>query len=67
MKAAGPAEIGIFDLDMGNHSIILDGSKAHVRDPYHGWAITISLNALTSRIRFPDRIIQALRPRMEQP
>jgi hypothetical protein len=38
-----------------------------VRDPYHGWAITIPLNALTERFRFPDRIIQAIRPQTERP
>lgn len=76
LEAAGPGEIGIFDLDIGNHSIILDaidfnggvdGGTARVRDPYHGWRITIRLSALTRRMHFPDRIIQALRPRTEQP
>ncbi|AOB32126.1 hypothetical protein AKI39_17500 [Bordetella sp. H567] len=72
VKAAGPAEIGVFDLEIGSHSIILDavdldGGKAQVRDPYHGWAITIALNALTKRFSFPDRTIQAIQPQTEQP
>ncbi len=39
-------------------AIDLNAKTARIRDPFHGWDITIDLNALQSRISKNSSIIQ---------
>lgn len=50
----GPAEINIGG-EIGGHSIVvdaidLDANTAIIRDPWHGWRLTVRLSALESRM-----------------
>jgi hypothetical protein len=64
---AGPAKIGVGDDQLGLHALIIDSvdlaaSLAQLRDPFHGWAVIVALDALTRRLYFPTSIIQARLP-----
>ena len=52
LSAHGPAIVGIWDPILFGHYIIVDAivdGKAWIRDPFHGWAITVTLEALKKR------------------
>ena len=51
----GSAAINISDRYIGSHEIVVDNvsedlSKVRIRDPYHGWEITVAADAFLSRI-----------------
>lgn len=61
IKQNGPGELGINDSKIGAHAIVLDAisledKTAQIRDPYHGWKITIKVDTLL-RMN-PDNFIQ---------
>lgn len=61
LKAQGPGILGINAPAINGHYIILDeisGETATIRDPFHGWMITISLETL-SKMR-PNSFIQLI-------
>ncbi|WP_068471301.1 hypothetical protein [Candidatus Protochlamydia phocaeensis] len=56
----GSISIGISDRDIGSHQIILDdidAKKATIRDPFHGWRITIPTSEL---IKMAGKKIEAV-------
>lgn len=60
IQAHGSAIISISG-EIGGHVIIVDaieGDRARIRDPYHGWEITITLDALKSRFHGGNSVIQ---------
>jgi hypothetical protein len=64
LAIAGPAQVDVFDREVGGHSIVVDSVKMHrdeaqLRDPMHGWAVTVPLAALNGRMQFPTTIVQA--------
>lgn len=55
LKTSGPLILSL-STEVGEHALILDtldlkNSSACVRDPFHGWAIEISLDALKARFK----------------
>lgn len=63
----GPAIISVGG-EIGGHVIVVDAidynaETARIRDPYHGWDITIDLNALRHRVSPNDTIVQVERTR----
>ncbi|MEI6242522.1 MAG: hypothetical protein WCP39_03850 [Chlamydiota bacterium] len=53
LKENGSGALGIDHPKIGGHDIVLDeisieNNTAVIRDPFHGWALTIKLNALLS-------------------
>jgi hypothetical protein len=52
IKKNGSAIVSISDEDAGAHSIVVDEISSEgirLRDPYHGWAITVTKNAFKKR------------------
>ncbi|NGX48078.1 MAG: hypothetical protein K1000chlam3_01466 [Chlamydiae bacterium] len=61
LKENGSGKLGINDPKIGGHAIVLDAisledKNAQIRDPYHGWKITIRLDTLLKMN--PDNFIQ---------
>lgn len=59
IQMRGAAVVNIDDSNLGNHVIVVDeitDKDARVRDPYHGWEITITLEALAKRFSGGDVI-----------
>jgi hypothetical protein len=64
LRSYGPAVVAISDNEVGGHFIVvdsIDANQAIVRDPYHGWRITVTREALTGRLS-GNPVIQAQRP-----
>lgn len=63
IKKSGPAIIGVHGKEIGGHVVILDRltkTSAIIRDPYHGWCIRMSKDALKEICSLQD-IIQVKR------
>lgn len=63
IEKAGSAIITVTDESIGGHVIMVDHidlekNIARIRDPYHGWEIDITLEALQKRFRPKENIIQ---------
>lgn len=57
----GSAIVSVDDPDIEGHVIVVDeikGNHARVRDPFHGWEITVKLKALKKRMWGLGEIIQ---------
>lgn len=57
----GPIIIGVGKIELGKHFIIIDHISEclkflRIRDPYHGWEITVKRQTLTKKLR--NKIIQ---------
>jgi hypothetical protein len=53
LKENGPGILTLNHPDIGNHSVVLDristeDNEAIIRDPFHGWMITVKLDVLIS-------------------
>ena len=52
LQQNGPAIIPIDDKELGGHVIVVDeitDEGVRLRDPYHGWEITVTLEAFNKR------------------
>lgn len=59
----GPAIIDL-DCEVGGHVVVLDqldlkSNRARLRDPFHGWAISVSADALLKRLQLSSAIWSA--------
>jgi hypothetical protein len=63
IEKGGPAMIGAGDEVLGGHEIIVDhidmqNQNAVIRDPWHGWSVRTTLDALRLRIPLPFDAVQ---------
>lgn len=61
LRTNGSAVLGIGDKNLGGHYIVVDEvssdlSSVKIRDPYHGWQITVKASAFLKRSRNGDLI-----------
>jgi hypothetical protein len=69
IDAQGSAIVSISDVNLGGHVVVVDEiSKKGVRlrDPYHGWEITVTLEALKKVLPNPSRAITIPDPQIQQ-
>ncbi len=63
LKKRGPGVLTIHESKVGRHVIVLDAisketNTAVIRDSFHGWSLTIKLDALLSRIGHDEYFLQ---------
>jgi hypothetical protein len=67
LERCGSATVSAGDRELGSHAVVVDdvdlaASRAQLRDPFHGWALIIPLNAFRRRLHFPTTLIHAALP-----
>ncbi|NGX43036.1 MAG: hypothetical protein K940chlam7_01327 [Chlamydiae bacterium] len=67
----GSAIVTIEDKMLGSHEVVVDeitGESVRLRDPYHGWEITVTLKAFTERfVPFDPKVAAELKAIADRP